>query len=52
MNKLANVPVFISGGGLGTLLKEETEFRPKPMVPIGEHPLCFVPGGSGEAEIV
>jgi glucose-1-phosphate cytidylyltransferase len=36
-----NVPVFILCGGLGTRLKEETEFRPKPMVPIGEHPILF-----------
>ena len=26
-------------GGLGTRLKEETEFRPKPMVPIGGEPI-------------
>jgi glucose-1-phosphate cytidylyltransferase len=36
-----NVPVFILCGGLGTRLKEETEFRPKPMVPIGEHPILW-----------
>ena len=41
MNKLANVPVFILCGGLGTRIKEETEFRPKPMVPIGEHPILW-----------
>jgi len=35
------VPVFILCGGLGTRLKEETEFRPKPMVPIGEHPVLW-----------
>ncbi len=35
------VPVFILCGGLGTRLKEETEFRPKPMVPIGEHPILW-----------
>jgi len=35
----ADIPVFILCGGLGTRLKEETEFRPKPMVPIGEHPI-------------
>jgi glucose-1-phosphate cytidylyltransferase len=38
---LANVPVFILCGGLGTRLKEETEFRPKPMVPIGERPILL-----------
>lgn len=28
-------------GGLGTRLKEETEFRPKPMVPIGNRPILW-----------
>ena len=37
----AKVPVFILCGGLGTRIKEETEFRPKPMVPIGEHPILW-----------
>jgi glucose-1-phosphate cytidylyltransferase len=37
----ADIPVFILCGGLGTRLKEETEFRPKPMVPIGEHPILW-----------
>lgn len=37
----SNVPVFILCGGLGTRIKEETEFRPKPMVPIGEHPILW-----------
>jgi glucose-1-phosphate cytidylyltransferase len=31
--------VFVLCGGLGTRLKEETEFRPKPMVPIGGEPI-------------
>jgi glucose-1-phosphate cytidylyltransferase len=35
------IPVFILCGGLGTRLKEETEFRPKPMVPIGDHPILW-----------
>ncbi len=35
------IPVFILCGGLGTRLKEETEFRPKPMVPIGAHPILW-----------
>ena len=30
--------VVILCGGLGTRLREETEYRPKPMVPIGESP--------------
>jgi glucose-1-phosphate cytidylyltransferase len=38
---LADIPVFILCGGLGTRIKEETEFRPKPMVPIGEHPILW-----------
>jgi glucose-1-phosphate cytidylyltransferase len=38
---IADVPVFILCGGLGTRIKEETEFRPKPMVPIGEHPILW-----------
>jgi glucose-1-phosphate cytidylyltransferase len=36
-----NVPVFILAGGLGTRIKEETEFRPKPMVPVGDHPILW-----------
>ena len=31
--------VVILCGGKGTRLREETEFRPKPMVPIGEKPI-------------
>ena len=37
----ADIPVFILCGGLGTRIKEETEFRPKPMVPIGRHPILW-----------
>lgn len=33
--------VVILCGGKGTRLREETEFRPKPMVPIGEHPILW-----------
>ncbi len=39
--RIAEIPVFILCGGLGTRLKEETEFRPKPMVPIGNHPIIW-----------
>jgi glucose-1-phosphate cytidylyltransferase len=39
MKDPANIPVFLPCGGLGTRIKEETEFRLKPMVPIGEHPV-------------
>jgi len=35
----SEVPVFVLCGGLGTRLKEETEYRPKPMVPIGDEPI-------------
>lgn len=34
-------PVVIFAGGLGTRLREETEFRPKPMVPIGGRPILW-----------
>jgi glucose-1-phosphate cytidylyltransferase len=35
------VPVFVLCGGLGTRIKEETEFRPKPMVPVGNRPILW-----------
>lgn len=38
---MADVPVVILCGGEGTRLKEETEFRPKPMVRVGERPLLW-----------
>ncbi|TXI41602.1 MAG: glucose-1-phosphate cytidylyltransferase [Nitrosomonas sp.] len=41
MQKPSETPVFILCGGLGTRLKEETEFRPKPMVPIGPYPMLW-----------
>jgi len=34
-------PVVVLCGGQGTRLKEETEFRPKPMVQVGERPLLW-----------
>ena len=37
----ATTPVFILCGGLGTRLKEETVLIPKPMVPIGSHPMLW-----------
>lgn len=37
----AEVPVFILCGGLGTRLREETDTRPKPMVPVGSHPILW-----------
>jgi len=33
--------VVILCGGKGTRLREETEFRPKPMVPVGEQPILW-----------
>ena len=33
--------VIILCGGLGTRLREETEYRPKPMVPIGGQPIIW-----------
>jgi len=34
-----NIKVIILCGGLGTRLREETGFRPKPMVEIGGKPI-------------
>lgn len=36
-----DVRVFVLCGGFGTRLKEETEFRPKPMVPVGDRPILW-----------
>jgi glucose-1-phosphate cytidylyltransferase len=33
--------VVILCGGLGTRLREETEYRPKPMVPVGDQPILW-----------
>ena len=35
------IPTIILCGGLGTRLREETEYRPKPMVPIGGKPILW-----------
>lgn len=37
----SNMKVVILCGGRGTRLREETEFRPKPMVPIGGQPILW-----------
>ena len=37
----STVPVFVLCGGLGTRLREETEVRPKPMVPVGNRPILW-----------
>ncbi|WP_017294121.1 sugar phosphate nucleotidyltransferase [Geminocystis herdmanii] len=36
-----NIPIAILCGGKGTRLKEETEFRPKPMVMVGDRPMIW-----------
>lgn len=38
---IQNIPVAILCGGKGTRLKEETEFRPKPMVMVGDRPMIW-----------
>ncbi len=38
---LADLPVVILCGGQGTRLREETEYRPKPMVEIGGRPILW-----------
>jgi len=37
----SNIPVAILCGGKGTRLREETEFRPKPMIAIGNRPIIW-----------
>ena len=37
----SGVPVAILAGGLGTRMAEETEFRPKPMVTVGDEPILW-----------
>lgn len=41
LRKLRAVKVVILCGGRGTRLREETEFRPKPMAPIGNRPILW-----------
>src|SRR3954463_10234600 len=41
MTDTADIPVVILAGGLGTRLREETEYRPKPMVRIGHQPIIW-----------
>jgi glucose-1-phosphate cytidylyltransferase len=36
-----SVPVFVLCGGQGTRLREQTEFRPKPMIEIGGRPVLW-----------
>lgn len=37
----SDIPVVILCGGQGTRLREETEFKPKPMVPVGDRPILW-----------
>ena len=39
--KIADVPVVILCGGKGTRLREETEYRPKPLVEVGDMPILW-----------
>ncbi len=39
MAKKQSVPVFILAGGLGTRISEETQYKPKPMIEIGDVPI-------------
>jgi glucose-1-phosphate cytidylyltransferase len=41
VSPLADVPVVILCGGMGMRLAGETEFKPKPMVKIGPHPILW-----------
>ena len=41
MNAIASMDVLVLCGGLGTRLREETEFKPKPMVEIGGRPILW-----------
>ena len=38
---LANVKVVLLAGGLGTRMREETEYKPKPMVEVGGRPVLW-----------
>jgi glucose-1-phosphate cytidylyltransferase len=41
MKDMKTMKVVILAGGQGTRIREETEFKPKPMIPIGERPIIW-----------
>ncbi len=41
MSNPADIPVFVLCGGLGTRLREQTDFIPKPMVSVGGKPIVW-----------
>ncbi|MGA8165518.1 MAG: glucose-1-phosphate cytidylyltransferase [Waddliaceae bacterium] len=41
MQEISETTVFILCGGMGTRFKEETEFKPKPMILIGRYPILW-----------
>ena len=41
MGRTSSIPVVILCGGAGTRLREETEFKPKPLVTIGDMPVLW-----------
>lgn len=41
MTSPSDIPVFVLCGGLGTRFREQTEFRPKPMIEIGHRPIVW-----------
>jgi glucose-1-phosphate cytidylyltransferase len=41
VSAIEDIPVVILAGGLGTRIREETEFKPKPMIDIGGFPIIW-----------
>ena len=40
-NSASGIPLVLLAGGLGTRMREETEFKPKPMVEIAGRPIIW-----------